>query len=434
MRDHMRASAVGAGVLAVALALAACGSDPETTEASDVIGEPGGVLSGTVTFWHAYSADSPEVQTLDDVIIPAFEELHPDVTVESVPVPYSDLHQKLVTAVAGEALPDLVRSDIIWVPELADLGVLVALDEEMPDFQDYADRMYEGPLATNKWQDHYYGLPLDTNTRVLLYNTEVLAAAGFDAPPATFAEMREMAPALTDAGSYVFADNGTSGWNILPWIWSAGGDITDEDVTTATGYLDSDASVAGVQLLVDLYQQGAVPDLILGAEGGTATSDGLPGGQYATILDGPWMFPIFESQYPDFDLVTAPVPAGDGGSVSVVGGESIVLTQSSTNKAAATEFMRYLLSQESQLAMAEVGQMPVLSSLADQLASIHGYYAPFAEQIQSARPRTPTPAWPRIDEVLSTQVQLAVRGDVTAQEAMAAAAAEIDALLAQYNG
>src|SRR5687767_4776011 len=100
--------------LAATLALAAVGAAGAADSAE--IGEPGAEVSGTVSFWHAYSADSPEVQTLEDVLIPRFEELHPDVDVESVPVPYDELHQKLVTAVAGGQLPDLVRSDIIWVP------------------------------------------------------------------------------------------------------------------------------------------------------------------------------------------------------------------------------------------------------------------------------------------------------------------------------
>lgn len=421
-----------AAALLVAGGLTACGSESDSG-AGSTIGKPGAEVSGTVTFWHAYSADSPELETMDEVLIPKFEKLHPGVEVESVPVPYDDLHQKLVTAAAGESLPDVVRSDIIWVPELADLGVLVPLDEAMPDFDELAGEVYEGPLATNLWQDHYYGLPLDTNTRVLLFNQEVLDAADLSSAPETFEELAAAAPRLKEAEAFTFADNDTQGWNVLPWIWSAGGDITDEQVTKATGYLNSAESVAGVQFLVDLYEGGYIPDVILGSEGGTAPSDGLPSGEYATILDGPWMWPIFESQYPDFKVQAAPMPEGDGGSVSVVGGESVVLTQSSDNKAAAAEFMRFLLTEESQLAMAKVGQMSVLTSLGDRLPELHDYYAPFVEQIETARPRPPTPAWPKIEQVLQQNVQLALRGELSAQEAMDQAATEIDGLLASYN-
>ena len=417
------------GVATIALAGCTAGGDA----GSSAIGEPGAAdISGTVTFWHAFGSDSAEVATLDDVLIPMFEESYPDVDVKAVPVPYDELHQKLITAVAGDQLPDLVRADIIWVPELADLGVLEPLSQSMPDFQELADAVFPGPLATNRWQGEYYGLPLGTNTRVAMYNADVFAAAGVDVP-STFEELLEVAPALQDAGAFAFADNGASGWNVLPWIWSAGGDITDEDVTTASGYLNSAESVAGIQMLVDLYQGGYLPPIILGDAGGLATSDGLAQGAYATIYDGPWMYPIFAGQYPDFELNDAPVFAGDGGSISVVGGEDIVLTSSSENKAAAAEFLRFLLSEEAQLAMAEVGVMPVRTDLRDGLTAINEYYAQFVDQLADARPRPATPAWPKIDALIQDEIRAAIRGDKTVQEALDAAAEQADALLAQSN-
>jgi len=421
-----------AAVAAIAsLSVAGCSSSSEQSPSAS--GTAGGdTLTGTVTYWHAYSADSPEVSTLEDTIIPAFEKLHPGVTVEDVPVPYDELHQKLVTAVAGEQLPDLVRADIGWVPELANLGVLEPVSDTMPDFQDLADKVFPGTLATNLWKGTYYGLPLDTNTRVMLYDASFFEKAGV-AVPTTVDQLKAAAPALKSAGAYAFADNGASGWNVLPWIWSAGGDITDADVTKSTGYLNSAASVKGVQTLVDLFNSGYMPDIILGGEGGLATSDGLATNKYATILDGPWMYPIFAGQYPDFTVSASQVPAGDGGSISVVGGEDIVLTKQSQNKEAAMEFMRYLLSEDAQLAMAKVGQMPVLSDLGDQLSAINAYYAPFVEQLQTAKPRPVTPAWTQIDTILQDEIRAAFRGEKTVQEALDSAASQADVLLAEYN-
>ncbi len=64
-----------------------------------------------------------------------------------------------------------------------------------------------------------------------------------------------------------------------------------------------------------------------------------------------------------------------------------MLTQSSENKAAAAEFMRYLLSEEAQLAMAEVGQMPVLSGLGDQLTGINDYFGTLSQSSCRRRAR-----------------------------------------------
>ncbi|NYD40075.1 extracellular solute-binding protein [Nocardioides panaciterrulae] len=407
----------------VALTLTACGGGDQkpTTDAQG---------NTVIKYWHAYSADSPEIKTLEDKVIPAFEKSHPGIKVESVPYPYDDLHQKLLTATAGGTLPCLVRSDIIWVPELAKLGTIAPLSDEMTDFDKIASTTYDGALATTEYDGKHYGLPLDTNTRVLMYNQATLQEAGMSKPPATFDDMRKLADGLKGTGDYAFADNGTSGWNLMPWIWSAGGDLANSDMTKATGYLNSPQSVAGVQLLVDLYKEGELPDIITGAKGGEETSVGLPKGDYATMLDGPWMLPIFASQNPDFQVQTAMMPAGPGGSISVVGGEDVVMTNSCPSKGDAEQFIRFLLSDEAQKDMAEVGQMPVLSTLGSQLTDIKPYYGIFAKQLETARPRLPHPEYPKIETILSTEVQKAFTGDTTVQAALDSAAKQIDGILA----
>jgi multiple sugar transport system substrate-binding protein len=417
-----RSLAAVAVAVAASLALAACGTSDKASDTS-------APLTGAITFWHAYGADSQEVKTLETVVIPAFEAKHPGAHVKDVAIPYDQLHQKVITAAAGGELPDVMRSDIIWVPEFAKLGLLEPLQSSMSDFNTLAGQVFPGALETNRFNGKYYGLPLDTNTRIEMYSTAALAQAGVSTPPATFDDLKALASKLNGKSVFAFADNGLSGWNVLPWIWSAGGDITDKDYTKATGYLNSPASVAGVQMLYDLYQQKQLPNIILGGTGGLATSDGLATGKYATILDGPWMYPIFASSHPEFKLQVAQVPAGPGGSVSVVGGEDTVVFRQSKNKALAEEFTRYLLSAEAQLTFAKIGQMSVLKDL--DVTSVNPTYGPFVQQLKTAKPRPPVPAWPKIDDLLQRHLQAAFKGDVTIQQALDQAASETDALLAQ---
>jgi multiple sugar transport system substrate-binding protein len=385
------------------------------------------VSKTTITFWDAYS---PPTETgAFDRVIRRFETLHKNVAVKPVHFSYNDLQQKLLTATAGGSLPDALRSDIIWVPQYAKLGVYAPLDKVLPGFKAIKKTVYPGPLATNFWHGHYYGLPLDTNTRVQLYNRSALEHAGLSSPPKTFAQVRAMAPKLKAKGIYMFADGGTGGWNVLPWIWSAGGSLTNKTYTKATGYLNSRKSISGIQLLVDLYKEGALPNLILGASGALQTSDGVPQGKYATILDGPWMFPIWAGSYPEFTPGEARVPAGAGGSVSVVGGEDIAMIKSTRHAAATKAFIRFMLSPWAQLQMAKAGQMPVVKSVGAQLTKIHPYYRTFVKQLATARPRTPSPNWAKIDQVLSTQVADAISGKETTRQALTAAAHQIDGLL-----
>jgi ABC-type glycerol-3-phosphate transport system substrate-binding protein len=383
----------------------------------------------TITFWNAYSSDGPEVQRLNKVVIPYFEKTHPGIVVKDVPIPYDSLHQKLITAVAGGQLPDLVRTDIIWVPELANLGVLEALDKSMPDFKTFQKAVYPGPLATNYWKGHYYGLPLDTNTRTFNYSPTALQAAGLSSPPKTFAELKQDAATAKAKGLDLYAESGTSGWNLLPWIWSAGGSLTNSTYTKATGYLNSAKSVAGIQMLVDMYKAGEMPNIILGGNGGLGTYDGISQGKYVATLDGPWMFAIFGSAYKNTQVAGTTIPAGPGGSISVVGGEDINMTHTSKHKNEALQFLRFMDSPWAQNQMARAGQMPVIKSLTAKLVKIHPYYSIYLKQIATARPRTPSPHWNQIDQILQTEIAKAFKGDESVQQALTSAASQIDPLL-----
>jgi multiple sugar transport system substrate-binding protein len=425
MRRHRNvALALGTTAALCTALLAGCSSSSDSSKASS----KGPV---TLTFWGTYGNGGNKVQTgaLSKTIIPAFEKAHPNIKISYVDVPYDSLLQKLTTSAAGGKLPDLVRADLGWVPKMGALGVFAPLDQKMSDFQELSAKTYPGSLATNKFNGHYYGLPLDANTRVQIANAAALKKAGVTAPFATFASLRAAAGKLKAKHVSVFADSGLQGWNIYPWIWSAGGSVTNDDQTKATGYLNSPRSVAGVQMLASLYKTGAVPRLITGDKGATQTSDGLPKGTYATILDGPWMSGIWSGQYPGFKPVYAPVPAGPGGSVSVVGGEDIAMTSSSPHQAAAETFIRFTQTADYQLAMAKTGQMAVVSSLSDQEAAASPELKPFIKQLATARSRPSVPQATQIDTVLQNELTAAFQGKQSVRKALDKAAAEIDPLL-----
>ena len=128
LTDRRRLFAVVALPAALALALSS------VAVAQDGAMAPDESVSGTVTFWNGYGADGGEITTFREEVLPAFNAAYPNITVDTQEIPYDDLRQKLVTGLAGGVLPDVLRADIIWVPEFADQGALLALDKEMSDF------------------------------------------------------------------------------------------------------------------------------------------------------------------------------------------------------------------------------------------------------------------------------------------------------------
>lgn len=411
---------------AIALVVAGCSS---TSTGSSSDGSSSNPV--TLTFWGSYGngGNSTQQDVLNNTLIPAFEKANPGIKVDYVDIPYDSLLQKLTTSAAGGTLPDLVRSDIGWVPQLGQLGVLTPLSDSMSDFGTLSKATYPGSLSTNEYNGKYYGLPLDTNTRVLITSQKALAAAGMSTPPATFDDLKQMAAKLKGTGMSVFADGGLGGWNIYPWIWSNGGSITNSSLTKATGYLNGDKSVAAIQMLVDLYKEGQIPNLITGNQGATSTSDGLPTGKYANILDGPWMKGIWAGQYKDFQPIYAPVPHGDGPSTSVVGGEDIVLTASSKHQTAAEKFIRFTQSESFQIEMAKTGQMTVIPAYASEQAAIDPYYTMYADQLKTAKARLAIPQGAKVDSILNTALTPAFTGSTSVKDALTTAAQQIDPLL-----
>ena len=383
-----------------------------------------GGKTATITFWHTYNTDGAEDKQLTGVVIPAFERLCPNITVDAVVMPYDGLHDTLVTAVAGGGLPDVMRMDIIWTPEFAKLGALTALDA-MPGFDAIQGSVFPGPLATNIYQGKYYGLPLDTNTQVLVYNKALVPTA-----PTTLDEVRAAAEALKgQKDTWGLALGGDGPWNVFPWFWTAGGEVTNEDYSKASGFLDSDASVTALQWLVDMQNDGLLGPSSIGKK--PDSWGGFKAGNYGMMADGPWFFPIIGAEMGP-DVVGARMPTGPGGSISVVGGENLVTFATSPNQEADWAFSQFMMSDEAQQAMATVGQIPASRDAAASAAVTSvPYLAPFMAQLETARPRTVTPVWPQLDKILTDAFDAALRGTKTASQALHDAAAAIDPLLVQ---
>ena len=383
----------------------------------------------TINFWHHYSAQSAENETLMNVLIPAFEAENPGIHVNAVSHEWAELHDKVLVSANSNALPDVARCDIAWLPEFQKMGILVALDEEMPDFADVSGKLLDSAMSTAKIGGHYYGLALNTNSKIVFYNTAMLESAGVTVP-ATMDEWVETVKKLSGEnanGQQVWGWNepALAGWNICPFIWSFGGSLTSEDQTTATGYINSPATVKAVKTFAELVKAGAITGF---NAGDIPMTDGFGTGRYAMMLEGPWKSAELAGAYPDVAYGTAPIPAGEGGSVSVLGGEDIAMFNTA-NKEAAWKFIQFMTSEYAETEMAKCGQIPVNKAALESETVKAADYAPFLEAIQTAKARPTVAAWSEMDNGLQVAMNDVVTGAKTAQEAMDELAAAWDELL-----
>jgi multiple sugar transport system substrate-binding protein len=88
----------------------------------------------------------------------------------------------------------------------------------------------------------------------------------------------------------------------------------------------------------------------------------------------------------------------------------------------------FLMSEESQKMMAEVGVIPTLSGLIGD-PSLPEYFDVFLQQLETAQARVPHPAWSDMDGAINNAFQRMLRGEQDPQAALDQAAEEINALL-----
>ena len=412
----------------LALCMAGCGGSQNTPAATDGTHAPQPFETANpdstapdeeipIPFWHTYG-DSEEAQFLN-VVMPLWEAAHPNIKVEAVRQDSSQYHQMIVTSFGTGMSPDVARVDITNVAAYAAQGGLTALSD-FADFGDISADYLEAPLSTNLYQGKYYGLPLDTNCKAAVANRNVLAELGLSQVPAT---MEELIEAAKDRGTYSINVSGVGDWDMYPYFWLFGGTLTDDGFTKATGYLDSEASIAAFNKLIELHDQKIFT--IRDVDGTVDAWDGI-NSEYAMFFEGPWYF----GSYADSEakgIVASTIPTYEGRSTSVVGGEDIVVFATSKHQEAAYEFAKFMTTQEVQLALLEAGQLPILKSLVENDAvQSNPVWSVYMEQMETAKARIPSPNNSTIQEIWSEMVTSIFVEGADVAEALHDAAARMD--------
>lgn len=416
--------------VALTFSLAACGQKSENENSAGEQKEESATADSSweeenveITFWHSYSEGEEAIFT--EQVLTAFEKAYPNIKVNAIRMPYESLDEELVTAVSGDAAPDVIRLDLTWVSQMAKIGALECLDD-YEGFDEISSGTVEGSLRTTLYKGEHYGLPLNANTTVAVYNNAMLKEYGFEEVPESLEELMAALEKTDPAQEkWLFCISGSYNWAMLPFIWTLGGSVTNETYSQATGYLNSEATVEALDTIVSWYQDGVIGPAIMGEQ--PDSWGGIEAGNYTMMVEGPWFFSasdVMDSYTP------ALLPSVDGRSISIVGGEDIAITSTSSKKDAAWTFIRFMLEDEQQIAMAEAGMIPVSESAMSQVDITNApYVSVYMEQLKTAEARIPCSSWPTIETILNTAFESALRGSQTSQEALDDAAAQIDALL-----
>jgi multiple sugar transport system substrate-binding protein len=379
---------------------------------------------GPLAFW----AMGREAEVVAE-LLPAFYARHPGIRVRVQQLPWTAAHEKLLTAYAGDALPDLCQLGNTWLPELAALDALEPLDARVADAGIARDDYFAGILDTNVMPmaggDRLFGLPWYVDTRVLFYRTDLLRAAGHPEPPRSWAEW------LTAMRAVRQHDGGRSYGALLPLnepdplyalALQQGALLTDDDTR---GAFSQPAFRRALGFYAGIFGEGLAPAT-------TATQianvwDEFARGLFAFYVSGPWNIGEFRRRLPherQGDWATAPLPGPDGPGLSTAGGSSLVIFRRSSRKLAAWRLVEYLSEPATmQRFHALTGNLPPRRSAwrAPELATDAPSQA-FARQLERVRAAPKIPEWERIFQ----EMQLAAERVVRRTQSIDAATMQLD--------
>jgi len=311
----------------------------------------------TISYWHIYT-DGP-MKDLTDRLLADFQAKNPHITVEQLGVNFFDYWTKLSTAMAAGSGPDLALNDTSTVPSRAKTGAILSTDEFIArdgvQLDDYfpvlVDRMtYEGKM---------YGMPNDTDVRVLYYNKKMFADAGLDpnTPPANWDELEQYADKLTkwndnkmlDVIGFSPALGNLHFWTLA---WTNGGDFWDDEGKPTFNTPENLEALQWEKQIQDKYGVKA-----MSAFNSQASALGFSpfiAGKAAMIVDVNNLYNEIQTRAPDLDFGVAPIPY-KANPASWSAGFSLELVNNKDDKraAAAWELMKYLTSAEVQVQIHE---------------------------------------------------------------------------------
>ena len=356
-------------------------------------------------------------------ILPAFEAANPGIEVVVQPLPWTAAHQKLLTAYAGASLPDVSQIGNTWVAELAAIGAL----SPTPAFaDDLLQDQFPAVLETNRIGGRAVATPWYVDTRLIYLRTDLLARAGFDAMPVTWAEWKRAMHAVKRvAGDGNFAI-------LLPvnefeqlLTFGLQGDqplLRDRDTR---GNFSSESFQAALAFYKSLFDEGLAP-LASAAQISNVWTE-FARGYFSFYFSGPWTIGDMKSRLPagiQPHWTTAGVPGPTGPGASAPGGSSLAVFRSSPHQDAAWKLVRYLSDPAVQARFNVItGDLPARPTAwaAPKVAS-DPYVTAFNGQLARAKAVPKVPEWERIVTEMQIVAERMVRGEFTVQQA----GAEID--------
>ncbi len=376
-------------------------------------------------------------------MLPEFEKIT-GIKVNIIKQPYENALGEQVRDFVADGDFDIALIDLVWIGSFAENGWIVPIDKftKNPKLKDPdldLDDFF--PLVLNafgSWDGKVYGLPFDNYSGLMFYNKCMLKEAGFDGPPETWAELKDVyGPKLTKNGKYAYAlqskRNETQSCDSFARVlWPFGGSFLDKDFKSN---LLSKESQDGLKFRQDLMKY--MPPGIVSYDH-AETINGLAQGDVAIITE--WSAFYSTLTNPETSkivdcIAVAPEPKGPAGRKPALGGFSLAVASQADEKeqAAAWLFIQWVTSKANAKTYLELGGVPARKSVynqpgvADKFGFVKSLVKSWQEGVPEFRPRFAE--WPQMTEIIQEWGTKIMLGEVTTEQGAKEIGTRVETLL-----
>ena len=379
-----RKIAVAAALAATLLGAAACGSKADNTPTTSASGPVDG-KGKTVKIWLMVDAQTAWKGVVDDA-----SKRFTDATGAQVDVEYQQWPNhltKLDATLAGSDVPDVVELGNTEFSKYVFNGGFAALNKS--DFEN-SDTWLQGLEGACDLDGKLYCVPYYAGARVLIYRKDLFAQAGIAAAPKTYDEFLADADKLqtlkkSDPKFGAIYLPGKYWYSAMSFVKSTGGDIAKKDGDKWAGQLEQPASIQGLQRWVDLVKKYSKADV---AKDESDQAGIFAQGESGMFYGNAWEQGAAEQIKKDPNdpnsalvdtkvkgkLAAAPMPDIP----SFLGGSNLGVTQKSTNKELAAQWIKYFTDSTSMAGLVKASALPNSTALLDKAATDNPAIAPAA--------------------------------------------------------
>lgn len=405
MRTKWMRAAAAVVALGMGVTLSGCGTAPTSPG--------GGDDQITITFWD-HEQSSKEMDAAYQAAAETFKKSHPNVTVEIQTFPFEQYQEKLLIAVKGNQGPDVMSLDQPWIPQFAESGVTLAIDDQVAASQTVKqDQFFPAAWDSTTWKNKQWAVPLGFDVwSQLVWNPDLFTKAGLDPdkPPTTWAELLQYAEKLTGNGQYgIVLPSAKS--EVIPvfnnaFIRTNGGAIIDDDGAVV---IDSPENLETYNFLYrDLikFAPEGMPSMDQGAAEAMFTS-----GKVAMMFDGNWSQETMEAQASfDWRIAVPPVPEPGMTFHGATGGWNLAVSANSKHPKEAFEFIEFLTTTvDVQVAVA--ANTPAFIPAAEVYLKGRKFPEVLREMSENGLARPKTPVYPKVSEIQQAGVQRMIQGE-----------------------